>query len=260
MSNEPKTDVLLRMMEQPERYTEEQWRDILSDSECRELYTLMSMTKGAIDANRIKVSDEDVDEAWKKVKDPPLTLQGPPLKSILSEHSIVPSSVHPLREGVVTSEDESMLPSKHSTPLPTREGQGGGSSSLHRIAAIFLLAAFLGGLAWAFVPLLRTNQMTESPQPTKVSAPSLTGRAGGESASISFSNLRLDSILAAVAAHYDCEVCFHDTTLQALRLSTVWDTEDSLAVFLQTLNEFDGLRLTDEHDTIFVESLIVEDK
>ena len=260
MSNEPKTDVLLRMMEQPERYTEEQWRDILSDSECRELYTLMSMTKGAIDANRIKVSDEDVDEAWKKVKDPPLTLQGPPLKSILSEHSIVPSSVHPLREGVVTSEDESMLPSKHSTPLPTREGQGGGSSSLHRIAAIFLLAAFLGGLAWAFVPLLRTNQMTESPQPTKVSAPSLTGKAGGESASISFSNLRLDSILAVVAAHYDCEVCFRDTTAQALRLSTMWDTEDSLAVFLQTLNEFDGLRLTDEHDTIFVESLIVEDK
>ena len=260
MNNEPKTDVLLRMMEQPERYTEEQWRDILSDSECHELYTLMSMTKGAIDANRIKVSDEDVDEAWKKVKDPPLTLQDPPLKSILSEHSIVPSSVHPLREGVVTSEDESMLPSKHSTPLPTREGQGGGSSSLHRIAAIFLLAAFLGGLAWAFVPLLRTNQMTESPQPTKVSAPSLTGRAGGESASISFSNLRLDSILAVVAAHYDCEVCFRDTTLQALRLSTVWDTEDSLAVFLQTLNEFDGLRLTDEHDTIFVESLMVEDK
>jgi len=31
-------------------------------------------------------------------------------------------------------------------------------------------------------------------------------------------------------------------------------------VFLGTLNEFDGLRLTDERDTIFVESLIVEDK
>jgi len=131
---------------------------------------------------------------------------------------------------------------------------------IRKIASVFIVVAFLGGLAWAFVPLLRTNQTTESPQPTKVSAPSLTGRAGGESSSISFSNLRLDSILTIVAAHYDCEVCFRDTTLQALRLSTVWDSEDSLAVFLQTLNEFDGLRLTDERDTIFVESLIVEDK
>ena len=252
MSNEPKTDVLLRMMEQPERYTEEQWRDILSDSECRELYTLMSMTKGAIDANRIKVSDEDVDEAWKKVKDPPLTLQGPPLKSILSEHSIVPSSVHPLREGVVTSEDESMLPSKHSTPLPTREGQGGGSSSLHRIAAIFLAAAFLGGLAWAIAPLLRSRHTAEPPQPTEVSAPSLTGRAGGESA-ILFADIRLDSMLTTIAAHYGKAVFFGNEDLKGLRIHTKWNPKDSLEAFMESLNELDGLKLTEQRDTIFVQ-------
>ncbi|MBR3067176.1 MAG: outer membrane beta-barrel protein [Prevotella sp.] len=37
----------------------------------------------------------------------------------------------PNREGAVTFEDEGTLPSTHSTPLPTREGQGGGSSSFH---------------------------------------------------------------------------------------------------------------------------------
>ena len=130
---------------------------------------------------------------------------------------------------------------------------------IRKIAAVFIVAAFLGGLAWAFVPLLRSQHTAEPTQPTKVSAPSLTGRAGGGS-SISFSNLRLDSILTIVAAHYECEVCFRDTTAQALRLSTVWDREDSLSVFLETLNEFDGLRLMNERDTIFVESLMVEDK
>jgi len=130
---------------------------------------------------------------------------------------------------------------------------------IRKIAAVFIVVAFLGGLAWAFVPLLRSQHTAEPTQPTKVSAPSLTGRAGGGS-SISFSNLRLDSILTIVAAHYECEVCFRDTTAQALRLSTVWDREDSLSVFLETLNEFDGLRLTDERDTIFVESLLEEDK
>ena len=40
----------------------------------------------------------------------------------------------------------------------------------------------------------------------------------------------------------------------------VWDSRDSLAVFIETLNEFDRLRLTNERDTIFVESEVVEDK
>ena len=36
----------------------------------------------------------------------------------------------PVREGAVTSENKSSLSSNHSTPLPTREGQGGGSASI----------------------------------------------------------------------------------------------------------------------------------
>ena len=205
MKSEPKTDVLLRMMEQPERYTEDQWHDILSDSECRELYTLMAMTRGCLDAAKAdaELTDEEIEGEWKKVN----------------------------------------RQTTHSLSLPRL---------FHRIAAIFLAAAFLGGLAWAFVSRLLSPKY-HVPLSTEVTE----GEQGG--GLLSFSNLRLDSILAVVAAHYDCEVCFRDTTLQALRLSTVWDTEDSLAVFLQTLNEFDGLRLTDEHDTIFVESLIVED-
>ena len=70
MKNEPKTDVLLRMMEQPERYTEEQWRDILSDSECRELYTLMAMTRGSVAAAKAEaaLTDEEIKEDWERVK------------------------------------------------------------------------------------------------------------------------------------------------------------------------------------------------
>lgn len=129
-----------------------------------------------------------------------------------------------------------------------------------RIAAIFLAAAFLGGLAWAISPFL-TSPKAEDSQVAQVPTNPLPLGGGREEASLlSFSNLPLDSILCIISAHYGRAVCFRDTALQALRLSTVWDSEDSLAVFLGTLNEFDGLRLTDERDTIFVESLIVEDK
>ncbi len=225
-----KLEILLDMIEHPERYTEQQISELLADEEMRKHYDVMVQLRGA----------------YLKKKDPPL-------KSLQSEHLIVSSSVHPQREGVVTFEDESTLPSKHSTPSLIGRVRGG--SPLHRIAAIFLAAAFLGGLAWAFVPLLRTNQTTESPQPTKVSAPSLTGRAGGgSSSSISFSNLPLDSILAVVSAHYNCEVCFRDSAAMGMKFITTWNPEDSLAAFIEHLNMFDGLRLTLQDDTIFVES------
>ena len=64
-----KTDVLLQMMEQPHRYTAEEWQEILSDDECRELYTLMSMTQSAVDAARAdkEVNDEMIDEEWQRL-------------------------------------------------------------------------------------------------------------------------------------------------------------------------------------------------
>ena len=64
-----KIDVLLQMMEQPHRYTAEEWQEILSDDECRELYTLMSMTQSAVDAARAdkEVTDEMIDEEWQRL-------------------------------------------------------------------------------------------------------------------------------------------------------------------------------------------------
>ncbi len=236
MKNEPKTDVLLHMMEQPERYTEEQWRDILSDSECRELYTLMAMTHGSLNAAKADaaMTEEEIEEEWKKVKDPPLTL--------------------PVREGVECIEGSVLSSSKVTTPSLIGRVRGG--SPFHRIAAIFLAAVFLGGLAWAFVPLLRPHHSAESPQPTKVSAPTPTGRAGGESVGgglLLFADVRLDSMLAIVSQHYGKAVIFGDEELKALRIHTKWNREDSLAAFIENLNELDGLSLTEQRDTIFVQ-------
>ena len=213
-----KLEILLDMIEHPERYTDQQISDLLADEEMRKHYDVMVRLRGAYDV--------------KKEEDPPLTL--------------------PIREGVVTFENESTLPSTHSTPSLTGRVRGG--SALHRIAAIFIAAAFLGGLAWAFVPLLRSNQTMEPPQPTKVSTPLPTREGQGGGSSISFSNLRLDSILTVVAAHYECQVCFSDSATRTMKFITTWNSEDSLAAFIEHLNMFDGLRLTLQDDTIFVES------
>ena len=61
-----KIDRLLQMMEQPQQYTADEWQEILTDDECRELYTLMSKTQSAIDAARAdeEVTDEMIAAEW----------------------------------------------------------------------------------------------------------------------------------------------------------------------------------------------------
>ena len=218
-----KLELLLDMIEHPERYTEQQINELLADEEMRKHYDVMVRLRGAYDV--------------KKEEDPPLTL--------------------PIREGVVTIEDESTLPSTHSTPSLTGRVRGG--SALYRIAAIFLAAAFLGGLAWAIIPHF-ISPKTDSPQSAQVSAPSLTGRAGGESSLIRFSDIRLDSILTVVSAHYGKTVCFRNEKPRSMKLITTWNPADSLAAFIDHLNMFDYLNLTLQGDTIFVESTNEEDE
>jgi len=98
--------------------------------------------------------------------------------------------------------------------------------------------------------------MGKTPQSAKVTAPSLTRRAGGESGGgglLLFADVRLDSMLAIVSQHYGKAVFFGDEELKALRIHTKWNWEDSLAAFIENLNELDELSLTEQRDTIFVQ-------
>ena len=60
-----KTDLLFQMLEQPERYSEAQWQEILADDECRELYTLMAKVKST--APSPEVSGETIDAEWERL-------------------------------------------------------------------------------------------------------------------------------------------------------------------------------------------------
>ncbi|MBR6946831.1 MAG: DUF4974 domain-containing protein [Muribaculaceae bacterium] len=63
-----KTELLFRMMEQPEKYNEGQWREILSDKECHELYTMMAAARSAVEAERYdqQADDTTVQQEWER--------------------------------------------------------------------------------------------------------------------------------------------------------------------------------------------------
>ncbi|MBP3822678.1 MAG: DUF4974 domain-containing protein [Bacteroidaceae bacterium] len=223
MDTNPNISRLLEMLDNPSAYSEQEILDCIhSDEETLAAYHLMAAAKQAF---RLKQTQQpaDVEEAWQR---------------LMREASNNPSA-----------EDDEMK-----NQASSKTSRFILHSSFKKIAAIFLAVAFLGGLAWAFAPLLHF-QKTEDSQGAQVTSNPLPPGGGREGASpLSFSNLPLDSILAVVSAHYNCEVCFRDSAAMSMKFITTWNPEDSLTAFIEHLNMFDGLRLTLQDDTIFVES------
>ena len=146
----------------------------------------------------------------------------------------------------------------HTPTLPSRHGQIAQRRGwIYRIAAVFLGAVLLCGLAWAIIPHVISSH-TDSPQSAQVTTP-LTHREGqGGGSSLRFDDVRLDSILTVVSVHYGKAVSFRDEEAKSMKFIMTWDPDRPLSDFIDGLNLFDGLSLTLQRDTIFVET--VEDK
>ncbi len=127
---------------------------------------------------------------------------------------------------------------------------------LRKIAAVFACLILMSGLVWASVHFLTTEK--KSVEPKNDSAAVSEVIVPTEKGVVQFSNVRLDSILTVVSIHYHRTVAFVDEEPRTLRFSITWNTEEPLATFLATVNEFEGLMLTDERDTLFVQSTEME--
>lgn len=125
-------------------------------------------------------------------------------------------------------------------------------SPLRKIAAAVAVILTISGIAYATYSAMSVAGDEE----VAVIAEEKTAPADSL---VRFEGQMLDKIMHRVASHYGRAVRFRNEELAGLRLSTVWNSKEPLSVFIETLNEFDGLRLTDRQDTIFVESVKAED-
>lgn len=125
----------------------------------------------------------------------------------------------------------------------------------HRMAAAFIGFIVISGLAFAAAYFLQdhSGQIRENATETIHSTPHAPIPSP-----VHFSNARLDSILTVVARHEHRAVSYHSEAPRSLRFTITWDPDQPLADFLATVNEFEGLRLTDARDTIFVEETAKE--
>ena len=147
-------------------------------------------------------------------------------------------------------------PLKGEDSLPLREGWGG--SFFRRIAAVFTSIAFLGIMSLAgyraFFSKTTTDNRPQTTDTTAIKTERFYVDVQDGDTIFRFENIRLDSILAVVSRHYERQVIWGDKDLARLRFYITCRTSHTLREFVEMMNMFDGLRITQDLDILYVES------
>ncbi len=224
-----KTDLLLQMLEHPHDYSAAEWQQILEDDECRELYELMAKTRGALDAARAceQLTDEQIDAEWQR------------LESDMLEVKHEPSDEHPHPR------------------LSFSIGR------FRRIAAIFIAALMLSGIALAAIHIVRQQagdkaKTTAQEMPTTAShqpvvpADTVTTDTAAVAETVVFDNVSLDSIAKRIAAYHHLPMEIENNEARQLRFYFAWNQKDGLQEVVEKLNMFEHVTMAVENGKLIV--------
>ena len=213
-----KTDLLLQMMEQPQRYTVDEWQEILADDECRELYMLMSKTQSVVDAARADeaVTDEMIDAEWQRLAHPhfaPLTSHLSPLfkiaamfVGILMLSGIAFAAIHIIsNNGTSKEQDTVVVASSQHSPVTTH---------------------------------LSETDTIATPQPKL------------------YDNVQLGDMFDDLSNYYQIKVEYRNDATRQIRLFYQWRPDYTIERVVEMLNNFEWLQLELKNDTLFVSSTI----
>ena len=70
---------------------------------------------------------------------------------------------------------------------------------------------------------------------------------------VRFDNVQLDSVLTVVANHYGRTLEFRNGSVRQFRFLIEWNREAPLDRFIELINNFEGIHVSEENDTIFAE-------
>lgn len=217
-----KTDLLLQMMEQPQRYTADEWQEILADDECRELYTLMSKTQSAIDGARAyeEVTDETIDAEWQR---------------FISEKQEVKSEKYSFLKIAAMFVGVLML-------------SGIAYAAIHVVSHVG--GNRVGGDLQS--PTQETRISNSHQQAAEADTISVQSKL--------YDNVPLGEIFEELSDYYNVKVVYQNEDAPRLRLFYQWKPEYTLEKVVEMLNNFDWIQIKIENDTLFITTTAIPAK
>ena len=210
-----KSELLLRMLENPEQYSDEQLLELLADEECRELYEAMRLSADAFQMEDAKAGLKD--EEWQKFS---MTQDADSDGRTARRHYSL-SKIAALFIGVLM---------------------------LSGIAyAAYRMAHRAGDDSQKPV---QEMPMANSPQQVLMEEPTDSVKQ----APIVFENAELQTMLNEMATYYNYKVTFRTEAAKHIRLYFTWDKASKIEDVVATFNKFERIHVSIENQTLVVES------
>lgn len=220
-----KWDMLLELLEHPERYSETQKAELLGDEEMNEIYQQMVETRQALDFDKSneEIKMPSVDEEWKKLKEEKLKstkvafLWSPMRKVAAVAAVLVVSGFAFAAIHLVTHSQQSS--EKNDTELVASD-----DNSAQQVSA---------------------SQKTYTEEKTDT--------ASIAKLPLVYENAELQNILTPIAKHFHLKVTYQNESVRHIRLFLQLREDMSIDDIIKLMNHFEKVNIRREGQTLIVE-------
>ena len=232
-----KWDMLLDLLEHPEKYSETQKDELLCDEEVNELYQLQVETRQSLDfaKSKEKMKMPSIDAEWEKLKEE---------KQQKEE----------MNQNAETQQTAKLFPLW---------------SPMRKVAAVAAVLV-VSGITFAAIHLVTRSHQASDKHNTElvasqkdsiqqVSAPQKSNiEEKTDSASLAqlplvYENAELQNILTPIAGHFHLQVTYQNESARHIRLFLQLEKNMSLDDIIELLNHFEKVNIRHEGQTLIVE-------
>ena len=237
-----KWDLLLDLLEHPEKYSETQKDELLGDEEVNELYQQLIETRQSLDfaKSKEKMKMPSIDAEWEKLKDE--------MKLKEKQHK------EEMSQNAETQQTAKLLPLW---------------SPMRKVAAVAAVLV-VSGITFAAIHLVTRSHQASDKHNTElvasrknsiqqVSAPQKSNiEEKIDSASLAqlplvYENAELQNILTPIAGHFHLQVTYQNESARHIRLFLQLEKNMSLDDIIELMNHFEKVNIRHEGQTLIVE-------
>ncbi len=237
-----KWDMLLDLLEHPEKYSETQKEELLGDEEVNELYQQLIETRQSLDFSKSKekMKMPSIDAEWEKLKDE-MKLKEKQQKEEMSQDAETQQTAKlfplwsPMRKvaavAAVLVVSGITFAAIH---LVTRSHQASDNSNIELVAS-------------------RKDSIQQISAPQKSNIEEKTDSASLAQLPLVYENAELQNILTPIAGHFHLQVTYQNESARHIRLFLQLEKNMSLDDIIELMNHFEKVNIRHEGQTLIVE-------
>ena len=232
-----KWDMLLDLLEHPEKYSETQKDELLGDEEVNELYQQLVETRQSLDfaKSKEKMKMPSIDAEWEKLKEEKQQKEEMNLNAETQQTAKLFSLWSPMRKvaavAAVLVVSGITFAAIH---LVTRSHQPSDNSNTELVAS-------------------HKNSIQQVSAPQKSNIEEKSDSASLAQLPLVYENAELQNILTPIAGHFHLQVTYQNESARHIRLFLQLEKNMSLDDIIELLNHFEKVNIRHEGQTLIVE-------